>query len=231
MPEVAELSDIPVGLLTPKILPNLWVGEQIAAQAVLEYFSGATVVQVDKGTFQQPVPVPKASADVVNAAIGDAVVAGKVLGDFPAPPVSWPNRSLPVFGPTSTLCVPPAVINVAEILPENLANAWTGEETNALAIATALSQKAGKTLPWKTVKDVIGASLNWRRFTQLAVGSAPWPCDLPAAQTVRLKVAPAGPRGGGGGTGGGITGGGVPPPTIRVAEADFEPGRFKTWAI
>ena len=94
------------------------------------------------------------------------------------------------------------MINVAEILPANLPTAWTGEETNALAIATALSQKAGKTLPWKTVKDVIGASLN-ARFTQLADGSAPWPCDLPAAQTVKLKVAPAGP---GGGTGGGGTG-------------------------
>ena len=92
------------------------------------------------------------------------------------------------------------MINVAEILPANLPAAWPGDETNALAIATALSQKAGKTLPWKTVKDVIGASLN-ARFTQLADGSAPWPCDLPAAQTVKLKVAPAGP---GGGTGGGV---------------------------
>jgi hypothetical protein len=133
-----------------------------------------------------------------------------------------------VLAPTSTLCVPPAVINVAEILPANLPAAWPGDETNALAIAAALSQKAGKTLPWKTIKDVIGASLN-ARFTQLADGSTPWPCDLPAAQTVKLKVAPAGPGGtGGGGAGGGATGGGTPPPpTVRVAEADFEPSQIQ----
>jgi hypothetical protein len=56
-----------------------------------------------------------------------------------------------------------------------------------------------------------------------------WPCDLPAAQPVKLKVAPAGPAGGtgGGGAGGGTTGGGTPPPTIRVAEADFEPSQIQ----
>jgi len=112
-----------------------------------------------------------------------------------------------------------------EILPANLPTAWTGDETNALAIATALSQKAGKTLPWKTVKDVIGASLN-ARFTKLADGSAPWACDLPAAQTLKLKVAPTGP-GGSGGPGEGATGGGVPLPTTRVAEADFEPSQIQ----
>ena len=132
-----------------------------------------------------------------------------------------------VLTAASTLCVPPAVINVAEILPANLPAAWPGDETNALAIATALSQKAGKTLPWKTVKDVIGASLQ-ARFTQLADGSAPWPCDLPAAQTVKIKVAPAGPGGGtgGGGTGGGEAGGGTPP-QVRVAAADFEPSQIQ----
>ena len=62
--------------------------------------------------------------------------------------------------------------------------------------------------------------------TQLADGSAPWPCALPAAQTVNLKVAPSGP-GGGGGLGGGVTGGGVPARALRVAEADFEPSQIQ----
>ena len=178
MPEAAELGDIPGELLAPKVLPNLWTGEQITTQAVLGYFNGTTVVQVDKGGFQEPVPVPKASADVVNAAIGDAVEAGKVW--LLSGPASLLAEPIPVgvLAPTSTLCVPPAMIAVPEILPANLPEAWSGEETNALAIATALSQKARKTLPWKTIKDVIGASLN-ARFTQLADGSAAWPCDLP----------------------------------------------------
>lgn len=56
-----------------------------------------------------------------------------------------------------------------------------------MSIATVLSQKAGRTLPWKTVKDVITASLN-ARFTELDGTSGPWPCDFPAAQSVKLKV-------------------------------------------
>ncbi len=53
------------------------------------------------------------------------------------------------------LLPPPEPVSVTEILPEVIPDVWTNRETTALAIATALSQKAGKTLPWKTVADVI----------------------------------------------------------------------------
>ena len=230
LPEAAELGDIPGDLLAPKVLPNLWTGDQITAQAVLDYFSGTTVVQVDKGGFQEPVPVPKASSDVVNAAIGEAVEAGKVW--LLSGPASLLAETIPagVLTPASTLCVPPAMIDVPEILPANLSEAWSGDETNALAIATALSQKAGKTLPWKTVKDVIDNSLQ-ARFTQLADGSAPWPCDLPAARTVKIKVALFAT---GGGTGGGDTGlggtGGNAEHRFLIASAQFEPSQIQDLA-
>ena len=121
-----------------------------------------------------------------------------------------------------------AGVAVPEILPANLPDAWSGDETNALAIATALSQKVGKTLPWKTVKDVIGASLQ-ARFTQLVDGSAPWPCDLPGAQTVKIKVAPAGTGGEtGGGGGGGETGGCQA--QLLIASAPFEPSEIQDLA-
>jgi hypothetical protein len=231
LPEAAELDDIPADLLAPKVLPDLWAGEQITAQAVLDYFSGTTIVQVDKGAFQTPVPVPKASAEVVNAAIGDAVAAGKVW--LLSGPASLLAEAVPagVLTPASTLCVPPAVINVAEILPANLPNAWTGEQTSALAIAASLSQNVGKTLPWKTVKDVIKASLD-ARFTQLAEGSPAWPWDFSAAQMVRIKVAPTGAGSAAGGSGGSSQGGGgkgvvVIPPQVGVAEGDFEPSQIQ----
>jgi hypothetical protein len=196
---------------------------------VLDYFSGTTVVQVDKGGFQEPVPIPKATADVVNAAIGEAVEAGKVW--LLSGPASLLAEPIPagVLTAASTLSVPPATISVPEILPANLSEAWSGEQTNALAIATALSQRAGKTLPWKTIKYVIADSLQ-ARFTQLAEESAPWPCDLPGAQTVKIKVAPAGPGGGtgGGGTGGGGAGGGQP--KLLIASAQFEPSEIQDLA-
>lgn len=88
-----------------------------------------------------------------------------------------------------------------------------------LSVATALSVKADKTLPWKTVRDVIGGALQ-ARFLELDVGSQAWPCDPPSAQFVKVKVATAGGIAGAGGTGG--SGGAAIPKTL-VAVADLEP--------
>jgi hypothetical protein len=82
------------------------------------------------------------------------------------------------------------MIAAAEILPENLPDAWSEGQSTALSIATALSQKFGQTMPWKTVKDVITASIN-ARFTELDGTSGDWPCDYPAAQSIKIKVATA----------------------------------------
>lgn len=64
LPESAELGQIAAELLAPKVLPDPWPGDEISVQAVMNYFHGKKVVQVDKGGFTEPVPVPKASADV-----------------------------------------------------------------------------------------------------------------------------------------------------------------------
>lgn len=171
-PEMGELGEIPGELLAPKALPDLWTADEITAQDQMSYFDGTKVVQVDKGGFTESVPIPKASAEVVDAAIGEAVADGNVW--LPSGPASLLAEPIPVgvLSPTATLRVPPATISAAAILPEPLPAAWKDSSTNALAIATALSQQAGRTLPWKTVRDVIGGSLQ-ARFIALADGSAP----------------------------------------------------------
>src|SRR6185295_15446919 len=85
------------------------------------------------------------------------------------------------------LCGPPEIIGAPEILAENLPKAWKAGEASGLSIATALSVKAGKTLPWKTVRDVITAAIN-ARFVELTPDSQPWPNDFSAAQFVKLKA-------------------------------------------
>ncbi len=187
LPEAAELGEIPADLLAPTALPGLWSGDEITAQAVLDYFGGKTVVQVDKGGYQEPASIPKASADVVNTAIGEAVAAGKVW--LLSGPASLLAEPIPagVLSPGAKLRTPPAPISAAAILPENLPAAWPSGFTTALAILTALSQKAGRNLPWKTARDVIGGAMQ-ARFIELTAGSAPWPCELPSARGVKLKV-------------------------------------------
>jgi hypothetical protein len=221
LPEAASLMDISPALLAPKKLPGLWIADEIAVKAAFDYFNGKTVVQVDRGGYQEPMQIPKAEQTVVETAIATAVADGTVW--LLSAPASILGEPIPagVLNASGKLCVPPAVIAAAEILPENLKDAWKDGVASGLSIATALSVKAGKTLPWKTVRDVISGALQ-ARFPELEAGAQAWPCDFPSAQFVKVKVATAGGKGGTGGTGGGGA-----TPKMLVAVADLEPSQVQ----
>ena len=57
-------------------LPGLWTGDEITAKAVADYFSGSTVVQVERDGYQEPMQIPKAAQSVVDKAISAAVESG-----------------------------------------------------------------------------------------------------------------------------------------------------------
>lgn len=224
LPEAAELGELASSVLVPSALPELWNGEEITVQAVADYFDGKKVVQIDRGGFKEPVHVPRATADVINEAVSAAVESGHVW--LLSGPASLLGEPIPtgVLTPTSRLRTPPAPIPAASILPANLPSAWKDGSTTALAVATALSQASGQTLPWKTVRDVIGGSIQ-ARFIALAEGSGPWPCELASAGAVKLGVAPAGASGAASPATG--AGGKPVPSNIRVAAADFEPAQMQ----
>jgi hypothetical protein len=197
LPDAAELSDIPAGLLTPDALPTLWTGDEITAKTAADFFSGSKIVQVDKGGYQAPMQIPKATGEVVFAAIAQAVQAGQLW--LLSPPATLLAEPIPpgVLSDTARLRPPPPAVLPANILPETLPNAWKDGNTTALSIATALSQKQAAALPWKTIRDVIQAALT-ARFLEHAPGSGLWPCDYPAAQAVKLKLSPQQTQAGGG---------------------------------
>jgi hypothetical protein len=225
LPEAAQLAELPHQLLLPGKLPELWKGEELSVQAVLDYFGGKTVVQVQKDGYMEVVHIPKAAAEVVNKAIAAGVEAGALwLVSGPASVLAEPIPA-GILTPKAILRQPPAMVAAAEILPENLPDAWSKGQATALSVATALSQKFGQTLPWKTVKDVITASLN-ARFTELDGTSGEWPCEYPAAQSVKLKVAAAGAGGFGGGARGGFTGAATGTKCL-VATAELEPSEIQ----
>ncbi len=216
LPEAAALTDIAPALLAPKRLPGLWTADEIAVKAAFDYFNGKTVVQVDRGGYQEPMQIPKAEQTVVETAIGTAVAEGSIW--LLSGPASILGEPIPagVLNASGKLCVPPAPIAAAEILPENLKEAWKSGVASGLSVATALSVRAGKTLPWKTVRDVIGGALQ-ARFLELEAGSHAWPCDLPSAQFVKFRVA-------------GKTPPPPPPPPpkgVLVAVADLEPSQIQ----
>ncbi len=201
LPEAAELGDISATLLAPEQLPGLWPGEVISVQDLLDYFRGGNVVQIQRDGYIEPLAIPKAGEEVVRAAITQAVEQGELW--LTSGPASILGEPIPagILSHQASLQRPAAMIAAAEILPANLPDAWMNGATTGLAIATALSQKSGQTLPWKTVRDVIAASLN-ARFTKLDPTSGAWPCDYPSAQGVKLQVAVNDGNGGGGGSDG-----------------------------
>ncbi|HEV8713050.1 MAG TPA: hypothetical protein VGX03_09505, partial [Candidatus Binatia bacterium] len=106
-----------------------------------------------------------------------------------------------------------------------LPDAWSEGRATALSIATALSQQFGQTMPWKTIKDVITASIN-ARCAELDGTSGDWPCDYPAAQSIKLKVVTA-PADGFGGTVRGGFGGAPANSKCLVAQTELEPSEVQ----
>jgi hypothetical protein len=225
LPEAAELAELPHQLLFPGNLPELWKGEEITVQAVLDYFNGKTVVQVQRDGYMEPISIPKTGAEVINKAVTAAVEAGVLW--LVSGPASMLAEAIPagVLTPKASLRQPPPMIAAAEILPENLSDAWLEGQASALSIATALSQKFGQTMPWKTVKDVITASIN-ARFTELDGTSGNWPCDYPAAQSIKIKVATAA-AGGFRDTARGSFGGAPGNSKCLLAQTELEPSEIQ----
>jgi hypothetical protein len=72
---------------------------------------------------------------------------------------------------------------VATTLPE----AWPEAETTVLAIAGALSKKAGRPLHWAVVRESVDTALKYRLFERTAESGA-WPCDYSVAHTVFVRA-------------------------------------------
>jgi hypothetical protein len=223
LPEAAELGEISPALLAPGKLPDLWSTPEVTVEAIINYFDGGRVVQVDRGGYKEPVHIPKTSKQVAEKSIAAAVENGLVW--LTSGPASILGEPIPagVLTPAAVLASPPAIIPAAELLPENLSDAWVNNETNGLAVATGLSQKAGKTLPWKTVREVIHGAIQ-ARFIELVDESATWPCDFAGAKSVRLKMASSG------GSSGGPSGGASGATKKLVAAAVFEPAEIQDLA-
>ncbi|HSB81979.1 MAG TPA: hypothetical protein VLM91_24630, partial [Candidatus Methylomirabilis sp.] len=222
LPQGAALGELSPALLTPESLPGLWAAAEITVQMVADYFNGGTVVQIERQGYKEPMPIPKAGYAVVEEAISAAVEGGSLW--LLSGPASILAEPIPpgVLNPSARLSAPPPAIAPAEILPENLPNAWKDGVASALSIATALSVKMGKTLPWKSVRDVVSAALQ-ARFLEITEGSQAWPCEFPSAQFAKFKVATGVDR---------VEIGGqrvtdVGPRTILVAAGELEPAQVQ----
>ncbi|MEW6447215.1 MAG: DUF499 domain-containing protein [Bacillota bacterium] len=188
LPEAATLSAIPAGLLVPGALPGLWPDPpEISVGDVVAYFRGGNVVQVPKEGYTEPVVIPKADPEVVYAAIAEAVKTGKLWLTTEVASVCAEEVPAGILTDAARLQPPPSPIPVTAVLPANLPEAWPGKETTALAVAGALSRKAGKPLPWAVIREAIDGAIK-ARLLEKTVDSGPWPCAFGGAQQVKLRV-------------------------------------------
>lgn len=185
LPEAGELNELPVQLLSPNTLPSLWSEETLSYKSALDYFAGGHRVVV--GTHGENLVIPKAQEAVIRKAVEEAVSSSRLW--LISGPASIFGEEIPagVLTSDSTLLPPPSPIPTPDLLQPNLPDAWAGQSTNAQALYIALSKKAGRSLPWKTVFAAIEGAIR-SRFIERAPDSGEWPCDLGGAAQAKFCV-------------------------------------------
>jgi hypothetical protein len=111
------------------------------------------------------------------------------------------------------LQAPPDPISTISLLPDTLQQAWQNGRTTALSIAAALSQRAGRTLPWSTIRAALDGAFR-TRLIERAEGVGVWPCDYAGAGAVSIQLSSEKQSGG---TGTAVAGPGASRPDTRVS--------------
>ena len=224
--ESAELTHIEPSLIAAGILPELWKGTDIAVADVRAYFTGGKVIKIARQGYEEPVTIPKAPQAVVDEAIRWAVKEGKLW--LTHGPTSLLSEEIPagLLTDDARLQAPPAPIPATDVLDSTLAEAWTSETTTALAIADALSVKAGKPLPWATVRTAIDGAFHGR-LLERTVDSGLWPCNVDGAGQVKVRVPASKPDPGNDKVKGNQP---APPPDVLVASANLNQMQVQEFA-
>ena len=190
LPEQAELSVLSDALLKPGELPELWSGPESAPAVTLPdveaYFGGGRVVRIPSEDYEEPYTIPRCSGKLVRAAVERAVRQGTVW--LTSGPASVWKEPIPygALDANAVLHPPPEPIAPQDLVEAALPGAWTDGKTNGIALAQALSQNRGTTLPWGLIRDAIKASTA-SRWLRLVTGSDPVDSAYEAAGSLVLE--------------------------------------------
>jgi hypothetical protein len=187
LPDAATLTALSPQLLAPGVLPGLWQTPEVTLKNVREYFAGGRVVHIPREGYEEPVTIPQATQEVLEAAVHAAVKEGRLW--LISGPASVLAEDIPagILSDEALLHAPPQPVSALEVVEQNLPEAWSNGATTALAVSAALSKKVGKTLPWATVREALNGALR-ARLIERTPDSGPWPCDYAGAQAIRLQV-------------------------------------------
>lgn len=187
LPEAATLSELSPSLLAPQVLPGLWNTPASTFADICAYFAGGRVVKISREGYEEPITIPKVDRTMIEAAVNAAVRDGKLWLMSGTASLLAEEIPLGLLTDSATLQAPPQPVSTLEILPESLLEAWNEGRASALTIATALSQRMQKQLPWTVVQKAIDGACR-ARLLERTSDSGSWPCDLSGAESVRLRV-------------------------------------------
>jgi hypothetical protein len=188
LPEKAFLSRLPPSVLYPDVLDELWARSPVRVSDAHALFDGKHSVTVNRGGFEEPLPVPSAVPDIVNDAIRTCVKEGKLW--LLSGPVSFLAEEVPstLVTADAELTHPPDPISPLDVLPDRLPQAWRDGHSDALSIAVACSKRLGKTLPWVTIREALDGAFR-AHLMERTEGSAPWPADYSRAADIKVRLA------------------------------------------
>ncbi|TQE98568.1 MAG: ATP-binding protein [Spiribacter salinus] len=188
LPDHAELASVDPALLKPDALPGLWDDdERLSVQTLYDYFSGDHAAEIPMDGYSEYKPIPKASAEVLHAAIREGVSRSMLWLQQGQTSLFGEDVPEGLISAETTLQPPPESISPTELLPANLSNAWEDGSTTASRLAEALSAKKGEPLPWPLVRQTISSAFQASYLTR-SVKSGPWPTDRSGADQVVIEV-------------------------------------------
>ncbi|MPZ20368.1 MAG: DUF499 domain-containing protein [Luteitalea sp.] len=187
LPDKAELVNLSPNILRPGMIDDLWRMPQVTVATIRTFFDGAHTITVSRGGYDEPMPVPRVLADVVDGALRAAVKEGWLW--LTSGPASLLGEDVPpaLVTADTVLQAPPDPISPLDLLPNSLTDAWQSGRSDAMSVAVALSKKVGGTLPWLTVREAIDAAFR-ARVLDRGPGSVDWPCDYSNASAVSIVV-------------------------------------------
>jgi uncharacterized protein DUF499 len=187
LPEGAMLTDLAPRMLLPDALPGMWKGDRLSVGALVAYFAGKTVIKIRRDGYDEPVTIPKAERATLEPAIADAVRTGRLWLISGIASILSEEIPAGLLNDEATLQAPPQPILVTDVLPTALPEAWATDTTTALAIASALSGKVGRPLPWPIVRDALDGAFRALKLER-TIDSGPWPCDAGGAHIVKVRA-------------------------------------------
>ncbi len=177
LPDKATLNALSAGAVIPSALPGLWPidGSGVKLSSIFGWFDGAHHYEevTEPGYPAETRPIPKADFTVVKAAVSKAIEQGALWMVYGNESVFQEKPTELQLDPDAMLYPPPRSLAAIDLLPGNLADAWSKEAepaTTVEKIYAALKTKEGKPWPVNKFVEVVNAALG-QGFIRRATGT------------------------------------------------------------